>query len=95
MWGDRQRITAEATTTQVLEGDDKHWKLVTVHENRHSGLAPACCVRFLRSPVYHVIIIFVTLINALVRNYIYLSFYFFHFQYSLTNREILESLSEL
>ena len=67
MWGDRQRITAEATTTQVLEGDDKHWKLVTVHENRHSGLAPACCVRFLRSPVYHVIIIFVTLINALVR----------------------------
>jgi hypothetical protein len=66
MWGERQRITAEATTTQVLEGDDKHWKLVTVHENRHSGLAPAFCVTFLRSPVYHVIIIFVTLINALV-----------------------------
>lgn len=69
MWGDRQRITAEATTTQVLEGDDKHWKLVTVHENRHSGYAPACCVTFLRSPVYHVIIILVTLINALVGFY--------------------------
>jgi hypothetical protein len=66
MWGDRQRITAEASTTQVLQGDDKNWKLVTVHENRHSGIAPACCLKFLRSPVYHVIIIFVTLINALV-----------------------------
>jgi hypothetical protein len=52
MWGDRQRITAEATTTQVLEGDDKNWKLVTVHENRHSGLAPVCCLKFLRYPFY-------------------------------------------
>lgn len=45
MWGDRQRITAETTTTQILEGDDKNWKLVTVHENRHRGLAPAWCLR--------------------------------------------------
>ena len=28
MWGDRERITGE-TSTQVLEGDHKAWKLVT------------------------------------------------------------------
>ena len=65
MWGDRERITGE-TSTQVLEGDHKAWKLVTVYENRHSGWAPAFCQRFLRSPFYHVIIILVTLANAIV-----------------------------
>ena len=65
MWGDRERITGE-TSTQVLEGDHKAWKLVTVYENRHSGWAPPFCQKFLRSPVYHVIIIVVTLANAIV-----------------------------
>ena len=44
----------------------KTWKLVTVHENRHRGLAPAFCLRFLQSPTYHVLIILVTLANAIV-----------------------------
>ena len=51
---------------QVLEGDSRTWKLVTVHENRHRGFAPAFCLRFLQSSVYHVMIIFVTLANAIV-----------------------------
>ena len=34
--------------SQVLEGDSKTWKLVTVHENRHRGIAPEFCLRFLQ-----------------------------------------------
>ena len=76
--------------SQVLEGDSKTWKLVTVHENRHRGMAPEFCIRFLQvvylqnilsiclhfhqlfvyiffqSPMYHVLIIVVTLTNAWV-----------------------------
>ena len=34
--------------SQVLEGDSKTWKLVTVHENRHRGIAPEFCLKFLQ-----------------------------------------------
>ena len=34
--------------SQVLEGDSKTWKLVTVHDNRHRGIAPEFCLRFLQ-----------------------------------------------
>ena len=65
MWGERERIEGE-TTTQVLEGDKRAWKLITVHENRHSGLAPAFCHRLLQSPFYHIAIMIIIIVNALV-----------------------------
>ena len=52
MWGERERIEGE-TTTQVLQGDKRAWKLITVHENRHSGWAPAFCHRILQSPFFN------------------------------------------
>lgn len=66
MWVDRETNIEMEGKTQVLEGDSKAWKLVTVHENRHRGMAPNFCVKFLQSPMYHVIIILVTLSNAFV-----------------------------
>jgi hypothetical protein len=66
MWVDRGKNLGGETSTQVLEGDHKAWKLVTVYGNRHRGMAPAFCLRFLQSPFYHVFIIVVTLANAIV-----------------------------
>lgn len=66
MWVDREINNQVEGKTQVLEGDSKSWKLVTVQHNRHCGMAPAFCVTFLQSPLYHVIIILVTLSNAFV-----------------------------
>ena len=51
---------------QVLEGNHKAWKLVTVYENRHRGWAPEFCQNILRSPAYNVIISIVTFANAIV-----------------------------
>ena len=61
MWVDRGSSIQMEGKSQVLEGDNKSWKLVTVHENRHRGLAPFFCQKFLHSPMYHVIVIAVTL----------------------------------
>ena len=50
MWVDRETsIQMEGTKTQVLEGDNKAWKLVTVRENRHRGMAPQFCARYTQS----------------------------------------------
>ena len=47
MWVDRDpTIQMEGAKTQVLEGDNKAWKLVTVRENRHRGMAPQFCARY-------------------------------------------------
>ena len=50
MWVDRDpTIQMEGAKTQVLEGDNKAWKLVTVRENRHRGMAPQFCARYTHS----------------------------------------------
>ena len=46
MWVDRERSIQMEGKSQRLEGDNKSWKLVTVHENRHRGLAPSFCQIF-------------------------------------------------
>ena len=66
MWVDRETNIQMEGKTQVLEGDSKAWKLVTVRQNRHRGMAPQIFARFLHSPLYHVILILVTLSNAFV-----------------------------
>ena len=45
MWVDRETSIQMEGKTQVLEGDNKAWKLVTVRENRHRGWAPQFCSR--------------------------------------------------
>ena len=45
MWVDRETTIQMEGKTQVLEGDTKAWKLVTVRENRHRGMAPQFCAR--------------------------------------------------
>lgn len=37
MWGVRNPIT-KGSTTQFFTGDDNCWKLVTIDENKHSGI---------------------------------------------------------
>ena len=54
MWVDRVETSQmEGTKTQVLEGDNKAWKLVTVRENRHRGMAPQFCARYVLSIRYN------------------------------------------
>ena len=38
MWGDRERIEEEVTTQQILQGDKRSWKLITVHGNKYTGI---------------------------------------------------------
>ena len=38
MWGDRERIEEEVTTQQILQGDKRSWKLITVHGNKYTGM---------------------------------------------------------
>ena len=56
MWVDRVETSQmEGTKTQVLEGDNKAWKLVTVRENRHRGMAPQFCARYVLSIRYNIL----------------------------------------
>ncbi len=50
----------------LWQGDKRSWKLITVHGNKYTGIAPAFCHKILGSPAYHIIIIIVTVANALI-----------------------------
>ncbi|XP_023021096.2 sodium leak channel non-selective protein na isoform X3 [Leptinotarsa decemlineata] len=50
----------------ILIGDDRGWKLVTVDENKHGGLAPEFCHTILRSPHFRLIVMCVILANGIV-----------------------------
>ncbi|QQP31704.1 Sodium leak channel non-selective protein [Caligus rogercresseyi] len=69
-WSDRERISSSSSQDprrqQVLEGDQKAWKLVTVQENTHEGYAPEIFLKILRSPAYHIFVMLITLANAVV-----------------------------
>ncbi|CAB4070472.1 NALCN [Lepeophtheirus salmonis] len=68
-WSDRERIASSSQDPrrqQVLEGDQKAWKLVTVQENSHEGYAPEIFSKVLRSPAYHIFVMLITLANAIV-----------------------------
>lgn len=47
-------------------GDDRGWKLVTVDENKHGGLAPEFFHKILRSPQFRLLIMCVILANGIV-----------------------------
>ncbi|VEN39964.1 unnamed protein product [Callosobruchus maculatus] len=65
MWGVRGHIQ-KCSASQILVGDDKGWKLVTVDENKHGGLAPEFCHKILRSPHFRLLVMCVILANAIV-----------------------------
>lgn len=56
----------KSSTTQFLCGDDSGWKLITVDDNKHGGLAPETCHAILRSPYLRMIVMTITLANCIV-----------------------------
>ncbi|CAH1967574.1 unnamed protein product [Acanthoscelides obtectus] len=65
MWGVRGHIQ-NSSASQILVGDGKGWKLVTVDDNKHGGLAPEFCHKILRSPHFRLLVMCVILANAIV-----------------------------
>lgn len=64
MWGVRGHISNN-TASQILTGDDNGWKLVTLDENKHGGLASPICHAILRSPHFRMVVMFVILANGI------------------------------
>ncbi|XP_017774195.1 PREDICTED: sodium leak channel non-selective protein isoform X2 [Nicrophorus vespilloides] len=65
MWGVRGHIQ-NSSASQILTGDDRGWKLVTLDENKHAGLAPEICHVILRSPHFRLLVMCVILSNGIV-----------------------------
>ncbi|KAJ8977287.1 hypothetical protein NQ317_015572 [Molorchus minor] len=65
MWGVRGHIQ-NSSASQILTGDDRGWKLVTLDENKHGGLAPEFCHKILRSPHFRLLVMAVILANGIV-----------------------------
>ncbi|KAJ8920483.1 hypothetical protein NQ315_005352 [Exocentrus adspersus] len=65
MWGVRGHIQ-NSSASQILIGDDSGWKLVTLDENKHGGLAPEFCHKILRSPHFRLLVMCVILANGIV-----------------------------
>ncbi|KAK9759203.1 Ion transport protein [Popillia japonica] len=65
MWGARGHIQ-NSTASQILTGDDRGWKLVTLDENKHGGLAPEIFYTILRSPHFRLLVMCIILANGIV-----------------------------
>lgn len=50
---------------QILTGDDNGWKLVTLDENKHGGLASPACHTILRSPYFRMVVMCTILANGI------------------------------
>jgi len=50
---------------QILTGDDNGWKLVTLDENKHGGLASPLCHTILKSPHFRSVIMCAILANGI------------------------------
>ncbi|KAK2586704.1 hypothetical protein KPH14_011742 [Odynerus spinipes] len=64
MWGVRGHIS-NSSASQILTGDDNGWKLVTLDENKHGGLASPICHAILRSPHFRMVVMCVILANGI------------------------------
>ncbi|XP_048514061.1 sodium leak channel NALCN isoform X5 [Athalia rosae] len=64
MWGVRGHISG-SSASQILTGDDNGWKLVTLDENKHAGLASPSCHAVLRSPQFRTVVMFAILANGI------------------------------
>ena len=65
MWGARGQIQ-NSSASQLLTGDDTGWKLITIDDSKHGGLAPDMCHAILRSPYFRMIVMSVILANGIV-----------------------------
>ncbi|XP_060526683.1 sodium leak channel NALCN isoform X2 [Cylas formicarius] len=65
MWGPRGHIS-NSPASQILIGDDRGWKLVTLDDNKHGGVAPDFCQKVLQSPYFRTLVMGVILANAIV-----------------------------
>ncbi|XP_052870126.1 sodium leak channel NALCN [Anopheles cruzii] len=65
MWGVRGHIQ-NSTASQIITGDDSGWKLVTIDDNKHGGIAPETCHTILRSPYFRMLVMTVVLANGIV-----------------------------
>lgn len=50
---------------QILTGDDNGWKLVTLDENKHGGLASPLCHTILKSPHFRSVVMCAILANGI------------------------------
>ncbi|EGI66812.1 Sodium leak channel non-selective protein [Acromyrmex echinatior] len=64
MWGVRGHIS-NSSASQILTGDDNGWKLVTLDENKHGGLASPLCHTILKSPHFRSVIMCAILANGI------------------------------
>lgn len=65
MWGARGHITKTAAS-QILSGNDQGWRLVTIDDSKHGGLAPETCHAILRSPYFRMLVMTIILANGIV-----------------------------
>lgn len=65
MWGARGQIQ-NSSASQLLTGDDSGWKLITIDDSKHGGIAPDVCHAILRSPYFRMIVMSVILANGIV-----------------------------
>ncbi|XP_064105310.1 sodium leak channel NALCN-like isoform X1 [Macrobrachium nipponense] len=65
IWGLRGGQLQQETTTQVLSGDDYGWQLLHVDDNKPRGWAPKCCMKFVVSASFYVVIMGAIIANAM------------------------------
>ncbi|XP_075155778.1 sodium leak channel non-selective protein na isoform X2 [Haematobia irritans] len=65
MWGARGHIQKTAAS-QILSGNDQGWRLVTIDDSKHGGLAPETCHAILRSPYFRMLVMSIILANGIV-----------------------------
>lgn len=78
-----------------MTGDDSGWKLITLDENKHGGIAPEICHVILRSPHFRLLVMGVILANGIVtatmhfehderpRNVFYENYYYIEVAFTL------------
>ena len=60
-------IPAGVGTQQILKSDGKRkWSLVTVDDFQRTGYAPNICHRIINHPVFHILVMTITVLNAFI-----------------------------
>ena len=65
MWGSRGAPSDIESTKVLQKADDSTLKLVNIDENKKKGVAPAICLKIVRSPIFTTIVMVVVLANTI------------------------------
>jgi len=65
MWGSREARSDIEATKILQKADDSTLKLVNIDENKKKGVAPAICLKIVRSPTFTTIVMIVVLANTI------------------------------